>query len=91
MLAQALENGTTLVLCNRVGQESLPRIQADFLGKSMVCAPFGQLLADGKEGAEDAQGAWVEQSPRAVSYTHLDVYKRQVRARAKAKRGRVKP
>lgn len=64
MLAQALENGTPLVLCNRVGQESLPRIQADFLGKSMVCAPFGQLLADGKEGAEDAQGAWVEQSTR---------------------------
>ena len=30
----------------------------------MVCAPFGQLLADGKEGAEDAQGAQVEQSPR---------------------------
>ena len=66
MLAQAraLENGTPQELCNRVGQESLPRIQADFLGKSMVCAPFGQLLADGKEGAEDAQGAWVEQSRR---------------------------
>ena len=62
--ARALENGTPLVLCNRVGQESLPQIQANFLGKSMVCAPFGQLLADGKEGAEDAQGAWVEQSPR---------------------------
>ncbi len=33
---RAIESLTPLVLCNRVGEESLPQLDADFLGKSSV-------------------------------------------------------
>ena len=42
---RAVENLTPLVLCNRIGHESLPDIDADFLGKSAVFDRDGSCLA----------------------------------------------
>lgn len=39
---RAIENVVPLVLCNRVGSESMPGMQADFLGKSTVVTASGQ-------------------------------------------------
>lgn len=43
---RALENMTPLVLCNRVGYERVPRMQAQFLGKSFVCDANGNVLQE---------------------------------------------
>ncbi len=43
---RAVENLTPLVLCNRVGQEKLPELDADFLGRSSVMDARGtQVIA----------------------------------------------
>lgn len=41
---RAIENLTPLVLCNRVGSESIPGMTADFLGKSTIVDAVGQRL-----------------------------------------------
>lgn len=41
---RAIENLTPLVLCNRVGSESIPGMTADFLGKSTIVDAAGQRL-----------------------------------------------
>lgn len=44
---RAMENLRPLILCNRVGSESLPDIDADFLGKSSVIGADGQRILSG--------------------------------------------
>lgn len=44
---RAMENLTPLVLCNRVGEEHLPGIDAEFRGSSMVVSPEGEILCGG--------------------------------------------
>ena len=41
---RAIENLTPLALCNRVGEESIDGMDADFLGKSTLVNADGQLL-----------------------------------------------
>ncbi|WP_367924810.1 carbon-nitrogen hydrolase family protein [uncultured Ruthenibacterium sp.] len=41
---RAIENLTPLVLCNRIGEESLPDMDAKFLGKSTILDASGQSL-----------------------------------------------
>ena len=41
---RAIENLTPLVLCNRIGHEFLPELDASFLGKSAVYGADGQCL-----------------------------------------------
>ena len=43
---RAIENLTPLVLCNRVGEESIPGMDAEFLGKSTVVDPSGKRVCD---------------------------------------------
>lgn len=41
---RAIENLTPLVLCNRIGKESIPDMEAEFLGKSTILDSSGQRL-----------------------------------------------
>lgn len=41
---RAIENLTPLILCNRVGAESMPEMDAEFLGKSTIITPSGQRV-----------------------------------------------
>lgn len=50
---RAIENLTPLVLCNRVGRETIPGMEADFLGKSTAIDPSGQRVYVAPAGAED--------------------------------------
>lgn len=50
---RAVENLTPLVLCNRVGVEKIPGMDADFLGKSGVIDAAGRRVCTAPEG-EDA-------------------------------------
>ena len=47
---RAIENLTPLVLCNRVGAESIPGMDADFLGKSTVLDASGRQLCAAPAG-----------------------------------------
>lgn len=47
---RAIENMTPLVLCNRIGAETIPGLDATFLGKSQVIARDGEILSLGKAG-----------------------------------------
>jgi len=47
---RAIENLTPLILCNRIGEESIPDIDADFLGKSTILDASGQRLYIAPEG-----------------------------------------
>ena len=49
---RAMENLTPLVLCNRVGSESVPGMDADFLGKSAVIGRDGALLCRAPAGRQ---------------------------------------
>lgn len=51
---RAIENLTPLVMCNRVGKEQLPDIDADFLGKSSVIDATGKRVSVGEENREAA-------------------------------------
>lgn len=51
---RATENLTPLILCNRIGEESLPDIDAFFLGKSSIIDASGKRLSVGKSGTETA-------------------------------------
>lgn len=50
---RAIENLTPLVLCNRIGVESIPEMDAEFLGKSTVICASGQRVYIGPEKCED--------------------------------------
>lgn len=52
---RAIENQTPLILCNRIGHESIPALDADFLGKSTVIERDGTQKIVGTPGAECAQ------------------------------------
>lgn len=43
---RAVENLTPLVLCNRIGEESISDMHVDFLGKSTILDALGQRLYD---------------------------------------------
>lgn len=49
---RAIENLTPLVLCNRVGMESIPGMDADFLGKSCIVDAAGQRVCTAPAGSE---------------------------------------
>lgn len=49
---RAIENLTPLVMCNRVGNEKLPELDADFLGKSSIIDASGNRLSVGEAGCE---------------------------------------
>lgn len=53
---RAMENLTPLVLCNRIGREVQPDIEADFLGKSALIAPDGERVG---EMASDWEGLFL--------------------------------
>lgn len=46
---RAIENLTPLALCNRVGTESIPGMDAEFLGKSIILDAAGQPLCTAPE------------------------------------------
>ncbi len=50
---RAIENLTPLVLCNRIGSESIPGMDAEFLGKSTVVDASGQRVYIAPEKEED--------------------------------------
>lgn len=50
---RAIENLTTLIMCNRVGSEQLPKLNADFLGKSSIINAAGKRLWTAVEHQED--------------------------------------
>ncbi len=52
---RALENRTALVLCNRIGFEQEADMDAEFIGKSLIVNPDGQMLAEGEEQKEIAK------------------------------------
>lgn len=49
---RAIENLTPLVLCNRVGHEFIPEMDADFLGKSCLIDATGQRLVTAPAGTD---------------------------------------
>lgn len=49
---RAIENLTPLVLCNRVGRETIPGMDAEFLGKSAITDAAGQYLVAAPAGTE---------------------------------------
>lgn len=49
---RAIENLTPLVLCNRVGRETIPGMDAEFLGKSAIINAAGQYLVAAPAGTE---------------------------------------
>lgn len=46
---RATENLTPLVLCNRIGTESIPGMNAEFLGKSTIVDANGQRVCTAPE------------------------------------------
>lgn len=48
-----MENLTPLVLCNRIGVESISEMDAEFLGKSTAINPSGQRVYISPEKYED--------------------------------------
>lgn len=50
---RAIENLTPLVLCNRTGHESIPDMDADFLGKSSSIDARGNRIYTAPENSED--------------------------------------
>lgn len=50
---RAIENLTPLLMCNRVGNEQLPNLNADFLGKSSIINASGKRLWTAAEHQED--------------------------------------
>lgn len=50
---RAVENLTPLLLCNRIGTESVPALDAEFLGKSTVVDASGQRIYTAPENEED--------------------------------------
>ena len=64
-----------------LGEESLAHREGEFLLQSVSVGPGGSelvLLGGLKQGLIAAAEFAFELAPYAVSYTHLDVYKRQV-------------
>lgn len=57
---RAIENLTPLVLCNRIGVEQLPNMDANFLGKSTVFDSTGTKIIGGDSGIETAESCEVE-------------------------------
>lgn len=56
---RAIENLVPLVLCNRIGSESLPQLEADFLGRSSVIDAAGERLCDAPAKKEAFDGCEV--------------------------------
>ncbi len=50
---RAVENLTPLILCNRIGSESIPGMQAEFLGKSTIIDSSGQRIYTAPEKTEN--------------------------------------
>ena len=57
---RAIENLTPLILCNRVGSEKEPGIDADFRGDSAIIGPDGTVLSQGKTHVPDHGAATIE-------------------------------
>lgn len=57
---RAIENQTPLILCNRIGQESMPGLNADFLGESAVIDCDGAKRICGASGTEISQYCTIE-------------------------------
>lgn len=49
---RAIENLTPLILCNRIGLETIPGMDAEFLGKSTIIDATGKRLCIAPEGKE---------------------------------------
>lgn len=49
---RAIENLTPLALCNRIGKESIPGMDADFLGKSTIFDSSGKAICEAAEREE---------------------------------------
>lgn len=52
---RAIENLTPLVLCNRIGEEFIPGMEADFLGKSTIVDGSGRPLCLAPEKEESVE------------------------------------
>jgi predicted amidohydrolase len=63
---RALENMTHLVLCNRVGAERGEAIDADFVGRSAVIGPRGEILAGDRERTEESGAAEIDIAPTRI-------------------------
>lgn len=57
---RALENQTPLVLCNRIGREVQPGIEADFLGRSALITPSGERMGEAPSNWEGLYAVLVE-------------------------------
>lgn len=57
---RAMENLTPLLLCNRVGRECQPGIDADFLGRSALVTPAGERIGEAPSDWEGLFSAQVE-------------------------------
>ena len=57
---RAIENLTPLVLCNRVGNEKLPELDADFLGKSCILDAAGNHVCQAEAGIEAFDSCEIE-------------------------------
>lgn len=64
---RAIENLTPLILCNRVGQETIPGMDAVFLGNSTVIDAQGNSLLAEKQGEEWAACCEMEKRGRMAN------------------------
>ena len=64
---RAIENLTPLVICNRVGSEKLPNMDADFLGRSVILSSSGELLSVEKSHCEVFDSVNIEVGKRRAN------------------------
>lgn len=67
---RAIENLTPLVLCNRIGSESMPGMNAEFLGKSTIVDALGQRIYVAPEKNEDFGVGDIEFSKKSNVICH---------------------
>ncbi len=61
--ARAIEDQMFMLAVNRVGSQEFPRTgQAQYFGRSMIVDPWGEVIAEGKEGEEDLVTAEIDVS-----------------------------
>lgn len=72
MPVRALENGVFTATANRTGSESNGRESLSFIGRSRICSPKAQVLADAPSAGD---GVWsAEVDPREARQTRLNAY-----------------
>ncbi len=72
MPIRALENGVFTATANRTGSETNGREGLSFIGRSRICSPRADVVADAPSAGE---GVWsAEIDPRAARQTRLNAY-----------------